>query len=90
MEDFQSDGTVPKDRDKLNRDERQLEMEDAISFSIWLGMTYGREAVLVFIDVVRLSNLLTSTQMEEKWGVDDTGLIQIVMRLISEWNCSCI
>ena len=77
MEDFQSDETVPKDRDKLNRDERQFEMEDATPFSIWLEMPSGPEAVLVFKDVMRRETSSLEQEIEDKRGVDDFGLVWI-------------
>ena len=72
MEDIQSDGTVPKDRDKLNRDGWKWRMQPLSAFGLEMP---SPEAVLVFIDVVRLVSSSLVQKMEDKWGIDDIGLV---------------
>ena len=52
-------------------------MEDATLFSIWLEMTSGPEAVLVFKDVMRLVTSLLVQEMKDKQGIGDIGLAWI-------------
>ena len=52
-------------------------MENATLFSIWLEMTSGSEAVLVFKDVMRLVTSLLVQEMEDKQGIGDIGLAWI-------------
>ena len=73
IEDLQPDGSVPNDRDKLNRDGWKWRIQPLSAFG--LEMPSGPQAVLVFIDVMRLVSSSLVQKMEDKWGIDDIRLV---------------